>query len=123
DTGTFDASVAIEFARVFIVRRGPSTAPLARFSLTGAVDGKDREPAFEQRIVVHRSVFFAAVHAGNVHHARNLLAGSNTGWEMQKGLNEFCSVGKLHTIDPAVGVLDELIIAGAFSFLPGDSFG
>ena len=42
---------------------------------------------------------------------------------MQKGLNEFSSVGKLHTLDAAVGVLDELIIAGAFSFLPGDSFG
>jgi len=42
---------------------------------------------------------------------------------MQKGLNEFSSVGKLHTLDAAAGVLDELIIAGALSFLPGDSFG
>ena len=47
----------------------------ARFTLTRAVDGEHREAPLEQRIAVHRIIFFDAVHAGDVHDAGNFFAG------------------------------------------------
>jgi hypothetical protein len=42
---------------------------------------------------------------------------------MQKRLHEFSFVRQLHPLDGTSGILDELVVAGAFSFLPGDPLG
>ena len=63
-------------------------------------------------------IFFDAVHAGDVHDAGHFLAGFAAGREMQERLDFFAVIGQLDALDWPAGILNELVVAGAFAFLP-----
>ena len=123
DFWPFDQVVAGELARVGIIGRVAPDTAFTGLALSGSVDGKHGEAAFEERIAARRIVFFHAVHAGDVHDAGNFFAGFSVRRQMQDRLNLFSFVGKLDPLDGTAGVLNKFIVASALSCLPGNALG
>ena len=65
-----------------------------------------------------RVIFFDAVHAGDVHDAGHFLAGFAVRRQMQQRLDFLAVVGQLDPFNRPAGILNELVVGGAFALLP-----